>query len=104
MQERGGTQERGGRKRGLEKERNAEIELAGQMDRALALLQPQPNKEICPLMMCWLSNRKRKVTWIMCDVYDQWYHVGCVGLTAKKKSKLLRHLALLPLCIEFFVP
>ena len=59
------------RERELEQERNAEMELAGQMDRALALLQPQPNKEICPPMMCWLGNRKRKVTWIMCDVCDQ---------------------------------
>jgi len=49
-------------------------------------------------MMCRLGNRKRKVTWMMCDVCDQWYHVGCVSLTAKK-SKLLRHLVLLPLCI-----
>ena len=62
------------------------MELAGQMDRALALLQPQPNKEICPPMMCQLGNRKRKVTWIMCDVCDQWYHVGYVGLTAKKQT------------------
>ena len=48
------------RERELEQERNAEMELAGQMDRALALLQPQPNKEICPPMMCQLGNRKRK--------------------------------------------
>ena len=64
------------------------MELAGQMDRALALLQPQPNKEICPPMMCQLGNRKRKVTWIMCDACDQWYHVGCVGLTANKANSL----------------
>ena len=70
-----------------EEERKRET-LAGQMDRALALLQPQPNKEICPPMMCRLGNRKRKVTWIMCDVCDQWYHVGYVGLTAKKANSL----------------
>ena len=64
------------------------MELAGQMDRALALLQPQPDEEIRPPMMCRLGNRKRKVTWIMCDVCGQWYHVGCVGPTARKANSL----------------
>jgi len=58
------------------------------MNKALALLQSQPDKEVCPPMVCKLGNRRKRVTWIMCDECEQWFHVGCVGLTAKTADAL----------------
>ena len=29
------------------------------------------------------TGQQKRVTWIMCDECEQWFHVGCVGLTAK---------------------
>jgi len=55
---------------------------------ALALLQSQPDKEVCPPMVCKLGSRRKRVTWIMCDECEQWFHVGCLGLTAKTADAL----------------
>ena len=38
--------------------------------------QPQQNKEICPPMVCKITRSRKAFTWIMCDVCEQWYHVG----------------------------
>ena len=60
-----------------------EDELAQQDKKSLALLQPKKNKEVCPPMVCKISKRRKRVTWIMRDKCEQWYHIDCVGLTAK---------------------
>ena len=76
------------RRREQEEQRRRELEdenLAKQMKTALALLKPQPDKATCPLMVC---KSKKARTWIACDNCDQWYHVKCVGLTAKKANSL----------------
>ena len=75
-------------KREQEEQRRTELEdesLAKQMKSALALLKPQQDKETCPLMVC---KSKKARTWIACDNCEQWYHMKCVGLTAKKAKSL----------------
>ena len=76
-------------RREQEEQRRTELEdesLAKQMKSALALLKPQPVKETCPLMVC---KSKKARTWIACDNCEQWYHMKCVGLTAKKAKSLI---------------
>ena len=78
-------------KRQEEEKRRQEEEgdlLSQQMESALALLQPQPDKEQCPPMVCKVKHKTRNVTWIACDACNQWYHIKCVGLTAKKAESL----------------
>ena len=75
-------------RREQEEQHRRELEdesLAKQMKSALALLKPQLDKEICPLMVC---KSKKARTWIACDNCEQWYHMKCVGMTAKKAKSL----------------
>ena len=76
----------------LEEEKRRQEEegdlLSQQMESALVLLQPQPDKKQCPPMGCKVKRKTRNVTMIACDACDQWYHVKCVGLTAKKAESL----------------
>lgn len=84
-------------RRQLEKEKRREEEkrrqeeegdpLSDQLQSAQALLQPQPDKKQCPPMGCKVT-QTRNVTWIACDSCDQWYHIKCVSLTAKKAESL----------------
>lgn len=68
--------------REVEQPSEGEKDLAGHMDRPLGLLPTAATTKYGSMytMRCWLGNRRR-VTWIMCDLCDQWYHVGCVGLS-----------------------
>ena len=74
------------KKRQEEEERRQEESnlLSQQMESALALLQPQVDKAVSSNA---LQGHKEK-QWIACDQCDQWYHVKCVGLTAKKAESL----------------
>ena len=85
-----GRREETGRREAIRRRERLEDEniLSEQMERALALLQPQQDKEKCPPMGCKISSKSRNITWIACDACNQWYHVKCVGLTAKKAKSL----------------
>ena len=44
------------------------------------------NKDICPQSVCKL--KRKGFNWINCNTCEQWYHMTCVGMTAKKAKAL----------------
>ena len=58
------------------------------LDSVIIPVPPMQNKDVCPPMVCKISKGRKRVTWITCNNGEQWYHVDCVGLTAKSAQSI----------------